>query len=87
MDRDHDINATYEGGVLRPDEPLAIPDHARVRITVHEAARTSNGTGPTRIDPTPEQRAAAAAALERLSQRGVIDVGMLPTRDQLYDRV
>lgn len=28
------IEATYENGVLRPDEPLPLAEHERVRITV-----------------------------------------------------
>ena len=28
------VEATYEGGVLRPDAPLALPDRARVDVTV-----------------------------------------------------
>lgn len=28
------IDATYEGGVLRPAQPLALREHERVRVTV-----------------------------------------------------
>lgn len=87
MDRDQDINATYEGGVLRPDEPLALPERARVRVTVHDSVTAhTNGRG-ARIEPTPEQDRAGDEALARLAQRGVMTVGSPPTRDQLYDRL
>jgi predicted DNA-binding antitoxin AbrB/MazE fold protein len=31
------VEAVYEGGVLRPVQPLALQEHQRVRITVHPA--------------------------------------------------
>jgi predicted DNA-binding antitoxin AbrB/MazE fold protein len=30
----HQIEATYEGGVLKPDAPLPLKDHERVVVTV-----------------------------------------------------
>ena len=32
------VEATYEGGVLKPAEPLPLPDHEKVRVTVHSLA-------------------------------------------------
>ena len=49
------VPAIYEDGVLRPLQPLTLPDHARVRITVAVEEET----------PAPDQeqiRAALAAA-------------------------
>jgi predicted DNA-binding antitoxin AbrB/MazE fold protein len=31
-----DIEATYENGVLKLDQPLPLGDHQRVKVTVHE---------------------------------------------------
>lgn len=28
------ITATFEGGVLKPDQPLDLPEHAEVRLTI-----------------------------------------------------
>jgi len=40
------IDAIYEGGVLKPKEPLDLPDHSEVRVTIEAqggAARTPLG--------------------------------------------
>jgi predicted DNA-binding antitoxin AbrB/MazE fold protein len=34
------IEATYENGILKPDEPLPLAEHEKVRVTVH-AQRSS----------------------------------------------
>jgi predicted DNA-binding antitoxin AbrB/MazE fold protein len=31
--------AVYENGVLKPKEPLPLPEHAKVQITVHSQVR------------------------------------------------
>ena len=31
------VDAVYEGGVLKPAEPLPLKEHERVRVTVHTA--------------------------------------------------
>ena len=36
------IEAVYENGVLKPTQPLPLPDQARVRLTVE----TSDGAAP-----------------------------------------
>src|SRR6202035_4833500 len=33
------LEAVYEQGVLRPLEPLALAEHQRVRVTLHEGKR------------------------------------------------
>src|SRR5437868_4065396 len=42
------IEATYEDGVLKPAEPLPLPEHAQVRVTVEQepGARASSDLGP-----------------------------------------
>jgi predicted DNA-binding antitoxin AbrB/MazE fold protein len=40
------VEAVYENGVLKPDQPLPLPDHARVQVTVQvqpSIARESAG--------------------------------------------
>jgi predicted DNA-binding antitoxin AbrB/MazE fold protein len=32
------VEAVYENGVLKPSQPLPLPEHAKVRITVKPAA-------------------------------------------------
>lgn len=34
-----EVEATYENGMLKPDRPLPLDEHQRVKVTVHE--RTS----------------------------------------------
>ena len=39
------LEATYDGEVLRPDEPLELEPNTRVQITIQtEASGSSNGT-------------------------------------------
>ena len=38
------LDAVYEQGVLRPLEPLALPEHQRVRLTLEDQAWPQNGS-------------------------------------------
>lgn len=40
------LEAVYEHGVLRPLEPLALPEHQRVRLTLEDPAMPQNGVTP-----------------------------------------
>ena len=40
------LDAVYEQGVLRPLEPLTLPEHQRVRVTVEDQAAPQKGTTP-----------------------------------------
>jgi predicted DNA-binding antitoxin AbrB/MazE fold protein len=33
-----EVDATYENGMLRPDTPLPLAEHQRVKVTVHPQA-------------------------------------------------
>ena len=35
------VDAIYEAGMLKPLEALDLPEHQRVRITIHDAAEES----------------------------------------------
>jgi predicted DNA-binding antitoxin AbrB/MazE fold protein len=37
-----EIEATYEDGVLKPDEPLPLKDHERVIVTVRASPRSED---------------------------------------------
>ena len=40
------VDATYEDGVLKPDQPLPLVERQRVKVTVHEGpSRTSQSYG------------------------------------------
>jgi predicted DNA-binding antitoxin AbrB/MazE fold protein len=45
MERNEDIPATYENGMFRPESPVDLPEHSRVRLSVHEERRI-NGARP-----------------------------------------
>jgi predicted DNA-binding antitoxin AbrB/MazE fold protein len=47
------IDAIFEGGVLKPLEPLILPDHSRVKVTVESAE--ANGAA---LDVLARQQAA-----------------------------
>ena len=40
------LDAVYEQGVLRPLEPLSLPEHHRVRLTLEDQSAPQNGTTP-----------------------------------------
>jgi predicted DNA-binding antitoxin AbrB/MazE fold protein len=64
------INAVYEGGVLKPAQPLPLSEHSQVRVTVEPQARTDDpseraaATQPARTSvPAVEKIIARAEAL------------------------
>jgi predicted DNA-binding antitoxin AbrB/MazE fold protein len=57
------IDAIYEGGVLKPLEPLILPDQARVKITV-ESTETQTAESEVLVN----QKAALAQALDAVEQ-------------------
>ena len=46
------VRAVYEHGVLRPVEPLSLPEGEAVDVTI----ATARSTGPTLRPPTPEEQ-------------------------------
>lgn len=70
------IDATLINGVLKPDQPVPLPDQSRVRLT---------------IEPIEEWSAAKAMAawqriLARLEERPIHGGGVRYTRDELHER-
>ena len=62
------VDATYEGGVLKPEHPLPLHEHQKVRVTVEQqsvsATDTSDRLPAGSSEPSiGEQIAAMAAAL------------------------
>jgi predicted DNA-binding antitoxin AbrB/MazE fold protein len=43
------LDAVYEHGVLRPLEPLALPEHQRVRLTLEDRAAPHNAVAPVTV--------------------------------------
>lgn len=69
-----DLTATVQGGELKLDQPLLLPDQSRVRVTIHPLA---SNDGWRR----------ALEALDRLRRSQPIHSGGLHyTRDKLHDR-
>ena len=67
------ITATFENGVLKPTQPLHLPDHAQVRLTIE----------PLVSDLQKEERLAALESLWRIS-KGHSEKHL--TRDELHER-
>jgi predicted DNA-binding antitoxin AbrB/MazE fold protein len=67
------ITATFENGVLKPMQPLDLPDHAQVRLTIEPLV---NGK-------TVEER---LAALDDLMKIVKPHPGPHLTRDELHER-
>lgn len=67
------ITATFENGVLKPTQPLNLPNHAQVRVTIE----------PLDTDLNKEER---LAALESLWQIAKAHSEKNMTRDELHER-
>ena len=65
------INATFEDGVLKPDEPLNLPEHTQVRITIEQSAELEKA-----------EKLAAMQALWQISRPRSKHM----TRDELHER-
>jgi predicted DNA-binding antitoxin AbrB/MazE fold protein len=71
------ISATFEDGVLKPNEPLKLPPHTRVRLAVE----------PLEADEEVARRQRAWETVELLWQRSTIDSqGERLSRAQLHER-
>ncbi len=73
------ITATFEDGVLKPAQPLDLPEHAQVRLTIE----TLHSEIQKQWDATKEER---LAALEELWKTPVCSTEPHMTRDQLNER-
>ncbi len=70
------VTATFENGILKPDEPLALADRSRVRLTI-EAIE----------DWSPEAALAAWESLKaQIRERPLHFGGQRYTRDELHER-
>jgi hypothetical protein len=68
------VTATVVGGMLKPDQSLALAEHTRVQLTIEPLVEN--------CDP-----AAAWASLQaRLRQRPIHAAGLHFTRDELHER-
>jgi len=64
------IDATYEGGVLKPQQPLPLNEHEMVRVTVEPQTAVENdrpsGLSPPAVPPQPSAMARIIARAEAL---------------------
>lgn len=75
IDREIDISATFEGGALRPDHQLDLPEGSKVRATIHAAL-------PTAMTP-----AQALDEIKRLRAGGAFrSGGRTFTRTEMHER-
>jgi predicted DNA-binding antitoxin AbrB/MazE fold protein len=85
------IDAILEDGVLRPLEPLALPNGTRFRVAVNDSASiasTSQEAVPTfdtsMVIPDPE--AARRILIESFHSHASASTGRYVNREELYDR-
>ena len=71
------IEAIFSNGVLKPVEPLGLPEQQRVRLTVE----------PIDAEQGVDRTAALNQLIEGLKRSKLRLNGPLPTRDELHDRV
>ena len=60
----HTVKAVYEGGVLRPLQPLHLPDHSEIEITIHMPQ-------PGPAEPSLEQRGRSFIGIGRSGRRDI----------------
>jgi predicted DNA-binding antitoxin AbrB/MazE fold protein len=72
------ITATFENGVLKPDQALMLPDHAKVRITIEPLKSDLQ----VEWDAHKEDRLAALDALFLMAKPHSERL----TRDELHER-
>jgi len=71
------VSATLIGGMLKPDEAIALPDQTRVRLTVEPIEETP---------PKTTAQEAWQAIQNRLKERPLHFGGRRYTRDELHER-
>jgi len=69
------FEAIVANGVLKPTEPVELPENQRLRVTVEDVVAPSSA----------DQRAARQRLVEFLRRSPLHIEGRLPTREQLYD--
>lgn len=80
------IDATYENGVLRPSEPLDLPNQTPVHVTVvpQENLQSEDSFGN---EVLPEGPTVSVDEYRRILDRGTVRAGTLPVdfdRDDIY---
>lgn len=76
------IEVVYENGVFRPETPVNIPEHARLRINIVEALEDPAAIG----NANTSAEESLADVLLRLRAIGAIRGNdRLPTRDELHE--
>jgi len=79
------FQATYENGVLRPNEPLALPDLARVDVTVKSQSEAIAENADDEEEVLPEAPRLTVEEFRRiLADRGP-GVGTLPVDFDRHD--
>jgi predicted DNA-binding antitoxin AbrB/MazE fold protein len=74
---DQSFLATFEDGVLKPHDPLGLPPHSQVRVTVELVTEVAGE----------QQRVDAWNSVERLWNTSTLDSGGdRLTREQLHER-
>jgi predicted DNA-binding antitoxin AbrB/MazE fold protein len=75
------VTATYQNGVLKPDEALDLPDDARVTVVIE----SSEGEQPAQ-DWKTRQREGFEAYKKFLEEHPIRSGGIHFTRDELHER-
>lgn len=76
------VNAVFEHGEFRPEEPVKLAEGTRVRLAVE----SKDGAAPSRSLSVEERRIIRGRAVERM-KRNPLPAGASPfRRDDMYDR-
>lgn len=70
-----ELGMVVENGLLRPDTPLHLPEHTRLRVVIR------------RIEVTPESALAGLESLRQIRTAGMVRLGgWRPIRDDMHER-
>lgn len=70
-----EFEVIVENGLLRPEQPLAFPEHTRLVVSVH------------RVEPTAQEREWGRQEMRRIREQGLVSLnGWRPMRDELHER-
>jgi len=70
-----EVSVLYEGGVLKPDRDLDLPDHTRLIIAIR------------RVETTPESELRGRRSLHEIRESGCIQLrAWYPSREELHER-
>ena len=81
----YQFQATFEDGVLRPNEPLALPDHSLVDVTAIPRSESATDAVDDEDEVRPETPQLTVSEFRRILSEHSVSVGTLPVDFDRHD--